>query len=62
MDFPLSRLDWLALLLQTRRHGIAMRMLATVFVVRTCETGLAHGPSYTFDFSSPVIRFERPRL
>src|SRR5262250_592761 len=34
-----------------------------VSVVRTFETSLAHGPSYTFEFSSPVsCRFERPRL
>ena len=29
-------------------------MAITLCVVRTFETGLAHGPSYTFDFSSPL--------
>jgi hypothetical protein len=34
-----------------------------LFVVRTFETSLAQGPSYTFGSSSPVsFRFERPRL
>jgi gluconolactonase len=34
-----------------------------VFVVRTCETSLALGPSYTFESSSPLsFRFQRPKL
>jgi hypothetical protein len=34
-----------------------------LFVVRTSETSLALGPSYTFDSSSPLsFRFQRPRL
>jgi hypothetical protein len=34
-----------------------------LFVVRTCETSLAPGPSYTFGFSSPVsCWFQWPRL
>lgn len=37
--------------------------VAKVFVVRTFETGLAHGPSFSFDSGSRVSsRFERPRL
>jgi hypothetical protein len=35
----------------------------SVFVVRTCETSLARGPSYAFGFSSPMsCWFQRPRL
>jgi hypothetical protein len=34
-----------------------------LFVVRTCETSLALGPSYTFESSSPLsFRFQRPKL
>jgi hypothetical protein len=37
--------------------------LTKVSVVRTFETSLAQGPSYTFGLSSPVsFRLQRPRL
>ena len=41
----------------------SVRGSGRVFVVRSFETSLAQGPSYTFGSSSPVsCRFERPRL
>ena len=42
---------------------IGYKPFFSVSVVRSYETSLAHGPSYSFDSSSPVSsRLERPRL
>jgi len=48
---------------ETSRGLLFDRYSRMVFVFRTSETSLAHGPSYSFAFGSPVSSwFQRPRL